>query len=244
MECREKPEDQASEKRKGDGETEDVEVERNFEHAGEEIIRNLLEQIESPERKEHAEDASDSRSQHAFGEKLEDDASAGGAERGANGNFFSSRGEAGEEKIGDVGTGDEEDATNRGEKREHHRPLLADQIFMEGEDMHSGFRIHLLGIRGSVTPVDDMEFLLRLGAGHTRFQPAKGNEKPGAALNDIGRQTFLLEHARQPDLVLREWKLEGGGHDADDGERRAVEINRLAKDAVVVSKTFLPKSVT
>ena len=45
------------------------------------------------------------------------------------------------------------------------------------------------------------------------------------------------------DLRLNEGKLQARRQDADDGERRAVERDRLAEDVLVAAETFLPEGV-
>ena len=49
--------------------------------------------------------------QHAFGQKLAEQAPASGAEGGANGDFFLASGGAGQQQIGDVGAGDQQHET-------------------------------------------------------------------------------------------------------------------------------------
>ena len=105
---RNEPEHQASQERKTHGEAEHGQVERDFEHARDKVFRDFLEQIEPPDREEHAENSGDSSGQHALGQKLDNDTAAGGAERGSNGDFLATRGEAREEKIGHVRAGDEQ----------------------------------------------------------------------------------------------------------------------------------------
>ena len=162
---------------------------------------------------------------------------AGGAERGPNRDLFATRGEAREQKIGHVRAGNQKHAPDRGEKRQEHRPLPADQVFMKGDDAHARLRIHFLGIRLLVAPVDDVKLLVGLLAAHAWFHAAKDGEIAGATLDDIGRQSFCLEDARQPDLILRERKFQRRRHDADDRERCAVEHDRLAEDVRVAAET-------
>ena len=68
-------------------------------HARKEVLRDFLQQIESPDREQHAKDTGDRRGQNALGQELQDDAGAGRAERSADGDFFSARGETGQQKI-------------------------------------------------------------------------------------------------------------------------------------------------
>ena len=226
-----------------ESETEHVEIEIDLDHAREEIFRDLFQQVESPDREQNSENSGDPGGQDALGEKLEDDASAGRAERGADGDFFSPRGETGEQKIRDIRASDEQHAADGGEQREQHRPLRADQIFMERDHAHAGLCVHLVGIRGLVAPVDDVQLFVGLRAGHAGFHPAEDREVARAALDDIGRQSFLLEHARQPDVGLVKRKFDRRRRDADDRERCPVQRDRLAEDTLVAAETFLPEGM-
>ena len=211
MQGRDESEDQAGEERERQRKTEHVQVEIDLEDAREEIFRDLFQQVESPDGEQRSQYARDAGGQHALGEKLQNDARAGGAERGADGNLFPARGEASQQKIRHIRASDQEHTTDRGEKRKQHRSLLTDQVFMERDHAHAGFRVDLVGVGGLVTPVDDAQLLLGLFARHARFQATKDGEITGAALDDIGRQSFLLEHARQPDVGLGERKFNDGG---------------------------------
>ncbi len=69
------------------------------------------------------------------------------------------------------------------------------------------FESTLSAIGGLVTPVDDAQLFFGLRAGHARLHAAENGEITGAALDDVGRQSFLLEHARQPDVGLVETEI-------------------------------------
>ncbi len=174
MKRRDETQDEAGDEGKRQREPEHVQVESDFQHARDEVFRDLLEQIEAPDGKERSENPSDARGQHALSQELQDDASARRAERGADGDLFPARGEPGQQKIRDIRAGDEQHAADRGEKGEQHRPLRSDKIFMEGDDAHAGFRVHLLGIRGLVAAVDDVHLFVGLRAAHARASCGRG----------------------------------------------------------------------
>ena len=121
--------------------------------------------------------------------------------------------------------------------------MLADQIFVKRIDGHARLRVDFLRIGGLVTFIDDVQLLVGLLAAHVRLQSTQDGEETGAALNNIWRQSFLLEHARQPNLPLREGKFQRGRQDANDRERSSVKDNCLAHDILIAAETFLPESV-
>ena len=67
----------------------------------------------SPVGEENSQDAAKQREQHAFRQKLADNAHASGAESEAHRHFLATRGGAGEHQAGDVGAGDEQDDSDR-----------------------------------------------------------------------------------------------------------------------------------
>ena len=68
VQCGHEAENDAGNQRETDGEQQHVDVERNFAHARQEILRDFFQQIEPPDRKQDAEDAGDRRGQHTLGE--------------------------------------------------------------------------------------------------------------------------------------------------------------------------------
>src|ERR1700730_9196150 len=70
-------------------------------------------QRDAPSADEQAQDAADGGKKDAFGEKLADQMSAAGADGGTDGDFALAPGGAGEQKIRDVGAGDQQDEAHR-----------------------------------------------------------------------------------------------------------------------------------
>jgi hypothetical protein len=112
---------------------------------------------------------------------------------------------------------------------------------VERHDTQAGLRIHFVRVRGLVTPIDHVHLFVGLRAGHACFHPAEKSKKSSAAFDDHRRKPFLLEYARQPDMGLGEGKLQGGGHDTDNGERGAVQRDRLPENVLVAAETVLPE---
>ena len=62
---------------------------------------------------ENSTRATEESEQHAFGEKLAQNAAAPGTERGADGNFAFARCRSGEHQVGHVGASNQENESNR-----------------------------------------------------------------------------------------------------------------------------------
>ena len=69
--------------------------------------------MESPEGQQHAQHTASRRQQQAFTEELPDQAQAAGAQGGAQGDLFLPSGGPGQEEIGDIGAGDQQDKGDR-----------------------------------------------------------------------------------------------------------------------------------
>ena len=82
----------------------------------------------SPER------AAEAREQHAFGEKLANDAQVAGAQSRANGKFARAAHGARQKKIGDIGAGNQQQETDGGEQQEEEWLDIADDVFLHGND--------------------------------------------------------------------------------------------------------------
>src|SRR5271163_3544227 len=75
---------------------------------------------------DEAEDAADEGQDDAFGQQLTDDACAARAHGGANGEFTLAAAGADKEKVGDVGTGDEENEADGAKEDEEGVTSLGD----------------------------------------------------------------------------------------------------------------------
>src|SRR6185369_11440934 len=82
---------------------------------------------DAEQAEEEAKRAADHGEQHAFGKELLDDAAAAGADGGADGDFARADGGAGQQKVGDVGAGNEEHATHRAQQNHERGADVAHQ---------------------------------------------------------------------------------------------------------------------
>ena len=121
MPRREAAEENAAEKRCAKGEEEDLEIEVwvGFIRDAELVSGHEAHYAsEKGDREEGSEKAAHQCQGKTFDEELTEDASAGSALRGADGDFFLASGAPGEEKVGDVDAGDEENEADG----PHHQP--------------------------------------------------------------------------------------------------------------------------
>ena len=92
---------------------------------------------------QQAEHAAGDGEDERFGEVLADETPAAAAERGADGEIFLACGRAGDEQIGDIEAGDEQDADGGGEQGVERRLEVLDrgveQRAADGAAVHGGF---------------------------------------------------------------------------------------------------------
>src|SRR4051794_32034116 len=79
------------------------------------------------EGEEQSESTAKGGKNEGFGEVLADEAPAAAAERGADGEVLLPRGGAGDEQVGDVEAGDEQNADGGGEQRVERRSEVFDR---------------------------------------------------------------------------------------------------------------------
>src|SRR5205085_3848403 len=115
---------------------------------------------------------------------------------------------------------------------------------MKRDHAHPGLGVDFLWMSRLIAVIHDAHLFPCLLEGHAQFHSRQDREVAGPALDNVRRQSFLLEDTRNENLRLNERKLQRRRHDADDGEGRAVERDRLAENVLVATETFLPKSVT
>src|SRR5437868_10324615 len=96
----------------GEGEGEDGGVEADVADAGQFVGEEFDEQLYAVVGGDEAEGASADGDDEGFAEKLLDDARAGCAHGGADGDLFAPGEGAGEDEVGDIGAGDEEDESD------------------------------------------------------------------------------------------------------------------------------------
>ena len=88
-------------------------------------------QTDADESENEAEKAAGQREREAFGQQLADDLETAGAERGASREFALSHRSAHQQKIGDVGAGNEKNEADRAEQNKQGLPGIADDRFLK-----------------------------------------------------------------------------------------------------------------
>src|SRR5579864_200775 len=121
-------EEHSGKKRKQQCEKKCVGIDTDFGEARNTLRAENANPLNCPGGKKDSERASAERQRNTFGKKLADDAGASGAERGANGDFFLSSNSARKLKIGDVGAGDEQNKSDRGEKNNERTPHVTNDL--------------------------------------------------------------------------------------------------------------------
>ena len=238
-------EDDAGERRGGDGQQEHLRADRQLQlarpAAGVADDDVGLEQAVDPQRDEQAEAAADRGKKDALDELLADEAGARGAERGADGEVAHRDGGAGELEIGQVGAGDQQHKSREAEQ--HPRDLAAFLV-------HDGLvqRQRLVAEAGVVLweilfldGGQRTEFGADLLRGDAGFQAAGERKRPvGAAAALVGGEG---ERTPESGVAPEETVFKRERHDTDDGVRVAVDAEHAADDRGIAAVAFLPETV-
>ena len=166
-----------------------------------------------------------------------DDTRAERSHRGADGDLFAAREGAGEEKIGDVGAGDEEDERDGAEHHKQGGTNIADGLITEG--MNDGAPSFVLGGVGLFEALGDGVHLgLRLLDGDSGFEAADGEVVMVVANGrGGGSEGHGNPYSGEAGLVHRR------AHDADDSVGVAVEVDGFADGSGIVGVMSLPEFV-
>ena len=119
------------EQRGADGEGEHRAVDHEGDVGGQrvlEAVEDLAEIVHRPVGQPDADDGAEHGDEQALGEHLADEAGAGGAERGADGEFLGAQRGAGELHVHDVDAGDEQEADA---EAQHGEEEAAEEIARE-----------------------------------------------------------------------------------------------------------------
>ena len=120
-------------------------IDRDAADSGNAARAQRLDRTDRQVRQQEPEAAAGQGEDDAFGEHLEDEAPAAGAERGADGDFLAAHRRAHQQQVGDVGARDQDDDGDGREQRQQRRPDARDDAFLQADDF-SGFVRAVLGI--------------------------------------------------------------------------------------------------
>ncbi len=230
-------EEDAGRDRDGEREDQDAAVDRDRCRLGEAQRKNPDEQVEAPRRERHSQQSSRAREQDALGQQLTEDASAGGAEGDAQGDLAAPRERAGEQQVGDVGAGDQENERHRSEQGQQRRPGRVRQLPVERQQVHVvpgvGFGKGLLQRR-----LDRVEVGGGRGGRDPSPEPADDLVGMVVAVGALRRR----QREGRPELgPLRE--VETAGHDADHRVVLTLEPDLLSDRFATALELPLPEPV-
>lgn len=145
-------EEQPGAQRCGEGEAEHAQVDRHLVDAGRAGRREPHEEAGERVGERHAEDAAQTREQHALGEQLGDDAPAVGAERGAQCDLAAAARAPCEQQVGQVDAHHQQHGDHGAEQQPQPGPGVAHDVVLEREQHQPGIGVALgvgLGEPGS-----------------------------------------------------------------------------------------------
>ena len=238
LERRHQADGEAGQKRQSEGESEghavDSDLARPRQAGGDRGHR----EVGAPERQEHPPEAAGEGEGQSVGQHLAHQPPAAGAERGADGELALPGRGPGEQKVGDVGTGDQED---EGDRPQEHEEGGADT---PGHDIVERFDLH------AVAGVLPRVLLGQAGGDRHHLRPGAGGGGAGGEAPHDGEemrppavQLVRREGHGKPELGLLFESGEAGGHDADHHRRLAVEPQTAAEDVRIAAEAPLPQPV-
>lgn len=190
----------------------------------------------------YADDGAAGGKHETFGDELTNEASAGGTESGAHGEFLSARGHASEEQVGKIDADDEEDQADSAPKNEERAAKPAgDEILEVGEVSgicHEPIRI---GMRGAKLRSEEIDFGLGLRQGNILFEAGDDGDgvAPIANLIEVsGDEEIDAKAGRKHGS-----KIEGLRKNADDGDGLIVKIDIFAEDIGIAGELLLPEGI-
>ena len=184
------------------------------------------------EAEHQSEDPSGDGEQNAFREQLADDARAAGSHGGANGEFTLASCSADQQKIGDIGAGDEKDEAHGSDEHEKRRSHIADNGIAERLDAECFFRGRACWVATAELIGGNFHLGVGLGQGHSWLEAACDQEVV-ALIVAVG-----IELEGKPDVSLRVG-IEGFSDDAEDGVGLIAEHQSPADDVRVATKAYV-----
>jgi hypothetical protein len=178
------------------------------------------------------------RQQHAFGEKLPQQAAASRTHGGAHGHFALPLGAARHQKVGDIGASDQQHARGGAEQRDQHHARIAHHLFPHGHDLRADVpvRIRMLPLQALH---DDAHLGLRLRQRDAGLQSRHTLQEVRAAPGEV----FGRERGGGPHLRGSGRKNEAARHHCRHGERLIVDEDLAADDVARPGVPPLPKPI-
>jgi hypothetical protein len=133
--------------------------------------RRGQDQASPPPGEQQADRGAAQRQQDAFRQQLAHDASAVGAQRGANGELTPSSRGARQQQIGDVGAGDDQHEPDRAHQQQQRGSNVPHHVVFHGDELGPSPRIRLRVLAGQ-DATDGRDLRLRRFDGDARLEAA------------------------------------------------------------------------
>ena len=213
-----------------------MQVETGAFEPGEVLGAERLDHAQPGEREGEAERAGEQGEQHALGKQLAHHARAAGAERDAQGDFPLAAGRARQQQVGHVGAGDHQQRRHGAQQRHERGAVVAHHLVLQREEVDGPSGVHPRE-GGFQAPCDGLHFGARLGEGNVGAEARERHQgaRAGGAVN-VG----LLQDQRHPEIDLLLEEFEVRREHADDGPRRAAQLDGAADDGGVAAEAPPP----
>ena len=237
-ERRQQAESEAGESGERDGDGQRAEVERRLARERQGGGNEATEKRDGERRQRQPGGSAGERERHALGHHLAHQALAAGAERGAHCELALTGARPREEKVGEVGAGEHEDAEARAAETEEHEPVARRHGVAEGEEAEAGVLVRL-GIVAGEPLGDDGEIGARLLHRDAGLQASDALEVVVAAVLVI----FFAKRQASPSLHVPGGEVEARRHHADHHMRFAVEGDASPDHRRIPPELRLPERV-
>ncbi len=221
------------------GEGEDSRIERRLLGDGKARGRELDEKRQGEGGENEPDGAAENGEGDALGQELTHEPLLAGTERRADGELFLSLHSPAQQKVGEVGAGDEKNADRGPEEGREQQPSLHRDVVVQRVDRRTCLLV-LLGI----LPRELFGNELHLGASFVDSDArTKLRQHPQITVFPIVEILVVRELQRGPKLGGGVGEVELPRHHSHDGRRVIVESYRLSHDVPAPAKNTLPQAV-
>src|SRR5215217_3654700 len=233
-------EDQARRERYQHSESEHAPVKTDLREARNTCGYELQQQLRARGGNRESCDRAEERKQQPFEKELSYEPRSTCTKRGANRDLFVSSSVLGEQQSGNVRTRDQQYESDRSEQRKQCRSHVADDLVhkpVNDDSLAAILRVLLFETRG-----DRVHLSRRLLERDSGFEPCENTEHVCGA----HRRPLRRERHRRPVLLLLfvkrnvsgrggPYRIDPGGHDADNGVACAIECDAVVDDVPVAA---------
>ena len=194
----------------------------------------------------HADRATEERKQKAFAEELTDEPATRCTDGFAQGHLALARSGAREQKIRNIGAGDQQDEAHGREQHRETGAQRADQAFREGLRGDADFSGIYEAVKlALIAGVDGVEFGLCGGERFTGAQAPKQTQIAGSGANLFRTQERRIGNSGHPDIRLGKLQREtkAGRENADNGHRFTIDSHGATERAGIGSEMAVPETI-